>query len=205
MSRPKPKSRSTPGATSKPVRQTAAEARAEAEERIAANRVARQAAMDAHFAAIADPGTLPGTALIVANAAVTVLFVALALVGTASSGSMRDLSGNVSLIIAAIGTLLFGLALWDGAQRSRESAMGIGGWFFLAASAPRAAQIRMLGPLLVQVVVGIGTAWATFDSAAPTPTPLAFGTLVPIFGLALCGIWGARYGYFPPRSAGTTR
>ena len=194
--------------TSKPTRQSAADARAEVEARVAANRVARAAAMDAHFAAIGargtSPGRLPGTVLIAVNAMVTVCFTGLALAGTASNGRIRDLSGNVSLVIAAIGTLLFGAALWDGAQRSRESTMGIGGWFFLAGSAPRSAQIRLLGPLLVQVVVGIGTAWATFDTAAPTPTPLAFGTLVPVFGLAVCGVWGARYGYFPPRKDGVT-
>jgi hypothetical protein len=30
-------------------------------------------------------------------------------------------------------------------------------------------------------------------------SPLAFGILVPVFGLGLCGLWGARYGTFEPR------
>ena len=28
---------------------------------------------------------------------------------------------------------------------------------------------------------------------------LAAGTLTPLYGLALCGLWAARYGTFPPR------
>ncbi len=30
-------------------------------------------------------------------------------------------------------------------------------------------------------------------------SPLAFGFLVPVYGLGLCGLWGARYGTFEPR------
>ena len=151
--------------------------------------------MDAHFG-----DRLPGTILMTLTAVVTAAFGVLAVAGAAAGGSVADLSGNVSLVIAAAGTALFLVALWDGAQRSRSATLGIGGWFFLAASAPRSAQVRLLAPLAVQTVVGIATAATAFDPSAAVPTPLAFGTLVPIFGLAVCGIWGARYGYFPPRT-----
>ena len=30
-------------------------------------------------------------------------------------------------------------------------------------------------------------------------TEVAFGILAPMFGLGLMGVWGGRYGEFPPR------
>jgi hypothetical protein len=39
-----------------------------------------------------------------------------------------------------------------------------------------------------------------FAAAALRPfTSLAFGILVPMWGLALAGVWGARHGTFGPR------
>ena len=61
----------------------------------------------------------------------------------------------------------------------------------------------MLGCLAIQVVVGLGAAIATMGEATDAgdqATKLAFGVLVPIFGLALNGLWSARYGAFPPRN-----
>jgi hypothetical protein len=45
----------------------------------------------------------------------------------------------------------------------------------------------------VQVVVALVTA------IARPFTGLAFGILVPVFGLGLAGLWGARRGSFPSR------
>jgi hypothetical protein len=36
-------------------------------------------------------------------------------------------------------------------------------------------------------------------SAVRPFSSLAFGVLVPVSGLGLMGLWGARYGTFPPR------
>jgi hypothetical protein len=56
-------------------------------------------------------------------------------------------------------------------------------------------QRHLLGSLGVQIVVAV-------VAAALDPfTPLAFGTLVPTLGLALCGLWAVRHGMFPGRSA----
>jgi len=42
---------------------------------------------------------------------------------------------------------------------------------------------------------------AAIVSASIRPfTPMAFGFLVPVYGLGLCGLWGARYGTFAPRA-----
>ncbi len=94
------------------------------------------------------------------------------------------------------GSALFALDVVLAAGRSRESAMGIGGLFFLAGSAPRRVQWLLLGSLAVQVAVSVA-------GAAVRPfTPLAFGTLAPVLGLALCGLWGVRHGIFPDRPTG---
>jgi hypothetical protein len=50
-----------------------------------------------------------------------------------------------------------------------------------------------LGSLAVEVVVAFGTA------AARPYTIAASAILAPVYGLALCGLWAARYGTFPPR------
>jgi hypothetical protein len=34
---------------------------------------------------------------------------------------------------------------------------------------------------------------------------MASGFLVPVFGLGLCGLWGARYGTFAPRTSPATK
>jgi hypothetical protein len=93
------------------------------------------------------------------------------------------------------GIALFGVALVLAAGRSREAEMGIGGLFFLAGSASKAEQRAELAPWVVEVVGALATA------AARPFTSLAFGILVPIYGLALAGIWGARHGQFGPRVA----
>jgi hypothetical protein len=73
--------------------------------------------------------------------------------------------------------------------------MGIGGLFFLAGSAPPAVQRSLLGSLGTQVVV------STVGAAVRPFTPLAFGTLAPMLGLALCGLWAVRHGLFPARAS----
>jgi hypothetical protein len=51
----------------------------------------------------------------------------------------------------------------------------------------------LLGSLAVEVVVALATA------AARPYTSVASGILVPVYGLALCGLWAARHGRFAPR------
>jgi hypothetical protein len=71
--------------------------------------------------------------------------------------------------------------------------MGIGGWFFLAGSAPGRIRAQLLGSVAAQVVIGIVAA-----SVRPF-SPLAFTTLCWLYGLGLAGWWGARHGDFAER------
>lgn len=188
-------------AASSQRRPTVAEARA-AEQ---ANAAQTRAARDANLAARFGDG-VPGRGLIVTNLGVTVVVSVISLAAVAAYRSLATATVILDIVVFVVGLVLFAAALLQGAQRSREAEMDVAGWFFLSRIAPPQVQRTMLGSLAVQVVVGIGAALASHGaavSAGDHASKLAFGTLVPIFGLAMCGLWGARYGAFPPRRAET--
>ena len=122
----------------------------------------------------------------------TVLFSVTAVAATVFD-QLRWLAAAVALTLFGVGCVVFLVAFALAVERSRTEAIGIGGLYFLAGSAPRSTQRHLLGSLAVQVVVGLATA------AIRMFTSMAFGTLVPVFGLAMAGLWGARYGAFEPR------
>lgn len=101
----------------------------------------------------------------------------------------------VALVLFAIGIVAFLWALAVAINRSRVDAIGMGGLFFLAGSAPSSVQRHFLAALALQVICGFVTA-----SMQPF-TSLAFGILVSMFGLGVAGLWGAKYGEFETRSA----
>jgi hypothetical protein len=106
-------------------------------------------------------------------------------------GQLPAVVVDLALFAGGCGAFLWALALAAG--RSRQEEIGMGGLFFLAGSAPTAIRRHLLGSLTAQVVGALATA------AARPFTALAFGVLVPVWGLALCGLWAARYGIFGPR------
>jgi len=80
------------------------------------------------------------------------------------------------------------------AGRSRTDELDLAQIWFLAGP-PTPARVRrsLLASFGVEVVAG-------FASAGARPyTSLAAGVLVPVYGLALCGLWASRHGAFPPR------
>ncbi len=102
----------------------------------------------------------------------------------------------LDVLLFATGCVLFALAFFRAADRSRREAIGIGGLFFLAGDvAPPSVRRQLVGALVIQTVVGLATAGIRLY------TNLAAGTLVPMFGLGLCGLWAARYGTFGRRAA----
>ena len=122
----------------------------------------------------------------------TVMFSVTAVAATVFD-QLRWLAAAVALTLFGVGCVVFLVAFALAVERSRTEAIGIGGLYFLAGSAPRSTQRHLLGSLAVQVVVGLATA------AIRMFTSLALGTHVPVFGLAMAGLWGARYGAFEPR------
>ena len=122
----------------------------------------------------------------------TIVFVVTAVAAAIRPAWFNVVAVIVALVLFAIGivTMLWAFAI--AVNRSRVDAIGVGGLFFGAGSTPRAVRWHVLGALAIQTVVGIATA-----SVRPF-TSLAFGTLVPIFGIGMMGLWTARNGEFEP-------
>jgi len=137
----------------------------------------------------------PGLGIIRASWIGTAVFVITAVASAIAPDRFIAAGVATSMVLFFVGIAVFFWAYAVAVNRSRTDLIGMGGLFFLAGSAPRPVQISLLGSLGVQVVVGLATA------AVHPFTPLAFGVLAWMYGLALCGLWAARYGTFPPRPA----
>jgi hypothetical protein len=98
---------------------------------------------------------------------------------------------DLLLLLAGSGLYFWGWGVAAG--RSREDQITLWNLILLEDVAPNAVRTRLLGALAVEVVVAAATCWIT--------AALAFGWLVPVWGLAHCELWGARYGVFPARAA----
>lgn len=123
----------------------------------------------------------------------TVAFTAAAALAVAD-GALRGFVAIFDLVLFALGCLAFVRTLLVAAERSRTEELSVAGIWFLSKSAPPEIQRWLLGCLAVQTV-------AAFVTAGLRPyTSLAFGVLVPMFGVGLCGLWAVRSGSFPPRS-----
>ena len=178
------------------ARPSVADERAAAQARQREQRIRRKAEMAVRY----EDGR-PGSWILIASWVGTAVFAVTAILA-ATVRYDADLeppgdvfAATVALVIFGIGCVLFLAALVLGAQRSRDAEMSVGGWFFLSGVAPKPVRWHLMGSLAVEVVVALGTA-----AARPYST-LAFGILVPVYGLALAGIWGARHGVYPPRTS----
>lgn len=123
----------------------------------------------------------------------TLVFVATAVPAALEVDVFQLPAAIVALTLFGLGILANLWALAIAIDRSRVDAIGMGGLFFLAGSAPRSVQLHLMSSLAVQVVCGFVTA-----SLRPF-TSLAFGILVAMFGLGVAGLWGAKHGEFDPR------
>lgn len=135
-----------------------------------------------------------GSRIILVSRVGTVAFVVTATAAVIDGDLFGLVAVAVDLVLFLIGCVVFLWAFGVAVNRSRTDAIGIGGLYFLQGSAPRQVQVALLVPFGVQVVVALVTA-----GLRPF-TSLAFGVLVPMFGLAQAGLWGARYGHFGSRS-----
>ena len=143
-----------------------------------------------------EPTEHPGAGLVLVSWIGTGIFAAAATIATLLPDEAARPAAVVDGALFVVGVVAFLWAYGIAVGRSRTDAIGIGGLFFLSGSAPRVVRIRLLAALAVQVVIAIVSA-----SIRPY-TAVAFGILVPMFGLGLMGLWGARHGEFPPREAG---
>jgi len=146
-----------------------------------------------------DLDTAPeGEAIINWSWAGTAIYVGLAIAGTIFVDAFATPAAVVSGALFVIGCVAFFWAYAVAVSRSRTDVIGIGGLFFLVDAAPKIVRFRLRLSLAIQIV-------AALVSASIRPfTPMAFGFLVPVFGLGMCGLWGARHGTFEPRPARTS-
>lgn len=135
----------------------------------------------------------PGGAMIRLCWIGTVIFVVTASIATADPDSLGWPGIVISLALFAVGAVAMIMAFFAAVERSRTQTIAVGGLYFGAGSTPRIVRWHLLGATAIQVVVGLTTA-----SIRPF-TVVAFGTLVPVFGLGLMGLWTARHGEFPER------
>jgi hypothetical protein len=155
----------------------------------AARRAQRAAAdRDAPPQPIADTGE--GVAIVRASWAGTVVFVVGAVVA-ALVADARLFAVILDLVLFLGGCAIFFWALAAAAQRSRDREIGLWNLFLLDGVAPPTVRTPLLASLAIQIAVALGTAWVA--------VPLAFGILVPVWGLSCSGLWGAKYGRFGPR------
>jgi hypothetical protein len=111
------------------------------------------------------------------------------------------LIGAVSMVLFATGA---GGSLWayvSALERSRTSEIGVANLYLLTGStAPRAVKRTMLGLLVVQVVLAFaGAIIGATGLTGSEVNALAFGILVPMFGIGMNGLWAVRHGSFGPR------
>jgi hypothetical protein len=135
----------------------------------------------------------PGDAIVRASWIGTATFGVVSALGAAVA-ALDVLALAVSLALFAAGTVAFFAAYARAVSRSRTDQVGIMSLFFLEGQvAPTPVRRNLLLSFGVEVVVAVAVA------ALRPNTSLAFGVLAPVYGLALCGLWGARHGTFAPR------
>jgi hypothetical protein len=113
---------------------------------------------------------------------------------------LRGMIVAVDLALFAIGCFAFIWSYFSAVQRSRTDEISVAGLFALTGGvAPRRITLVMNSCLSAQVVVGLIGAIVRSSTDGRAGSTLAFGVLVPIFGLGLNGLWSSRLGVFPPR------
>ena len=126
----------------------------------------------------------------------TGLFVASSTAAAIAPDALGLASAVVACVLFAIGCVAFLWAYALGVTRSRDEQVSLAGLFFLSGSAPRAVAFRLRLALAVQIVA------ATVTASVRPFTDLAFGVLVPVFGLGMMSLWGGRHGTFAAREPG---
>lgn len=111
------------------------------------------------------------------------------------------LIGGVSMVLFAIGVAATLWAYTRALERSRVQEVGVANLFLLTGdTAPKPVGRAMSLALVVQVVAAIGGAWiGVVGLDKGQLNALAFGVLVPMFGIGMNGVWAARHGSYGPR------
>ena len=112
------------------------------------------------------------------------------------------------VLIAVVSVALFAIgvsaSLWAYAaalERSRVEEVGVANLYLLTGTtAPPPVKRVLLSALVVQVLASLGAAAVGVVGLDDSQlNALAFGVLVPMFGIGMNGAWAARYGSYGPR------
>ena len=137
---------------------------------------------------MAEHPALAGRAVILASWAGTAAFGVTVGLAAAGVDALSYASVVLPLVLFAASIPISLYALARAAVRTARGGerITVSGLFFLRGSAPAPVRRLLLGSLVAAVVVTMATA-----SAEP------YGVLVPVYPLALCGLWAAAHGTFP--------
>ncbi len=125
---------------------------------------------------------------------VTVAFAVFSLVTFLLDGPLDRTFSVLSGVLFVAGTLMLGLGLWNGIQRSRVDAVTLTGLLSVDKShVPKPVRNQLWAGILGQ------TAAAVLFAALRPFTEQAFGILVPMIGLGFATLWGSRFAKFFPR------
>lgn len=112
--------------------------------------------------------------------------------------SSEDVRNTVAVGFSAVfvaGAILFSWAFLIAASRSRSEDVTVAGAFFLAGSIDAPDRRWAFGLLTAQTAIGVAGA------ASDLYTTMAFGILVPMFGLGVIAFLGSAHGAFRHRKS----
>ena len=150
-----------------------------------------------------DHTTQPGARVVRLDLAGTAVFLtALAIaVPLRNHRFAQFLIGGVSMVLFAIGVATTLWAYTRALDRSRVEEVGVANLYLLTGStAPKVVGRTLSLALVTQVVAAIAGAWiGVVGLDEGQLNALAFGVLVPMFGIGMNGVWAARHGSYGPR------
>ena len=111
------------------------------------------------------------------------------------------LIGGVSMALFAIGVATTLWAYTRALNRSRVEEVGVANLYLLTGdTAPKPVRRTMSLSLTIQIVAALAGAWiGVVGLDEGQLNALAFGVLVPMFGVGMNGLWAARHGSYGPR------
>jgi len=111
------------------------------------------------------------------------------------------LIGGVSMLLFAIGMATTLWAYARALERSRVEEVGVANLYLLTGqTAPKAVRRVMTWALTIQIVAAVIGAWiGVVGLDKGELNALAFGVLVPMFGIGMNGVWAALHGSYGPR------
>ena len=145
----------------------------------------------------------PGIRVVRADLAGTALFlIALAIaIPLTDQRCAQFLIGGVSMALFTIGVAATLWAYTRALDRSRVEEVGVANLYLLTGNtAPKPVARTLTSALIVQSLAAVGGAWVGMVGLDEGQlNALAFGVLVPMFGIGMNGVWAARHGSYGPR------